>query len=100
LSEDWFEVIRVDYGIANIPPFRIDIPLSSESIWFSTKMARTKPDEKIELREVLGLLCLSPGQHLGSGKVLKVFVICNNINEIGQTLQIVLPNFESFKNSK
>jgi len=34
LSEDWFEVVRVDCGIASIPPFRIDVLLSSESIWF------------------------------------------------------------------
>ena len=27
-------------------------------------------------------------------------MICNNINGIGQTFQIVLPNLESFKDSK
>jgi len=32
LSEDWFEVVRVNCGIASIPPFRIDVPLSSENI--------------------------------------------------------------------
>jgi len=32
LSEDGFEVVRVDCGMASISPFRIDIPLSSESI--------------------------------------------------------------------
>ena len=32
LSEDWFEVVRVDCGIASIPPFRIDVLLSSKSI--------------------------------------------------------------------
>ena len=32
LSEDGLEVVRVDCGIASIPPFRIDILLSSESI--------------------------------------------------------------------
>jgi len=32
LSKDWFEVVRVDYGIASIPSFRVDVPLSSESI--------------------------------------------------------------------
>jgi len=39
-------------------------------------------------------------QHLGSRKIIKVFVICNNVNEIGWTFQVVLPNFESFKDSK
>ena len=41
LSEDEFEVVRVDYDITSIPPFRIDVPLSSESIQFGTKTTRT-----------------------------------------------------------
>jgi len=32
LSEDWFEVVRVDCGIASISLFRIDVLLFSESI--------------------------------------------------------------------
>ena len=32
LSEDWFEVVRVDYSIASIPLFIVDIPISSKSI--------------------------------------------------------------------
>ena len=32
LSEDGLEVVRVDCGVASIPPFRIDIPSFSESI--------------------------------------------------------------------
>jgi len=100
LSEDWFKVVIVDYSIASIPLFRIDAPPSSESVWFGAKMTRTKLNNKVELRKVLGPPCLSLGQHLSSGKVLKVFTICNNINRIGQIFQVVLPNFESFKNSK
>ena len=61
LSEDGFEVVKIYYGIASIPLFRIDIPLSSESIQFGTKITRMKPDDKIELREVLGPLCLPLG---------------------------------------
>jgi len=85
LSKDRLKVVRVDCSITSIPPFRIDIPLSSESIRFSTKMTRTEPDDKVELGEVLKLPCLSPGQYLGSGKILKVLMIHNNINGIGQT---------------
>jgi len=85
LSEDWFEVVRVDYSIASIPLFRIDIPLSSKSIWFGAKMTRMEPDNKIELREVLEPPHLPPDQYLGSRKVLKVFVICDNIDGIGWT---------------
>jgi len=100
LSEDGFEVVRVDCGVASIPLFRIDVPLSSKSIQFGAKMTRAKPDNKVELREILRPLYLSPGQDLSSRKILKVFMICNNIDRIGQTFQVVLPNFESLKDGK
>ena len=58
LSEDRFEVVRVDCGVASIPPFRIDIPLSSESVQFGAKMTRIEPDDKVELRKILRPLCL------------------------------------------
>ena len=61
LSEDGLEVVRVDCGIASIPPFRIDIPSFSESIWFGAETTRMEPDDKVELGEVLGPLCLPPG---------------------------------------
>ena len=100
LSEDGFEVVRVDYGIASIPPFRIDIPSSSESIWFDAKTTRAEPDDKVELGEILGPLCLPLGRHLDSRKILKVFMIHNNIDGINWTFQVVLPNLESFKDGK
>ena len=83
LSEDWFEVVRVDCSVASIPFFRIDVPPSSESIQFGTKITRTEPDYKVELREVLRPPYLSPGQYLGSGKILKVFMVYNNIDGVG-----------------
>ena len=60
LSKDGLEVVRVDYGIASISPFRIDVPSSSESIQFDTEMTRAEPDDKVKLGEVLGPLCLPP----------------------------------------
>ena len=66
LNKDWFEVVRVDYSIVSIPLFRIDVPLSSESIQFGAKITRTKSDNKIKLREILRPLCLPLGQYLGS----------------------------------
>ena len=85
LSEDGLEVVRVDCGIASIPLFRIDVPSSSESIWFCAEMTRTEPDDKVELEKVLGPPCLPPGQYLGSRKILKVLMIHNNVDGIGQT---------------
>ena len=97
LSEDGLEVVRVDCGVASIPPFRIDVPSSSESIRFCAEMTRTEPDDKVELKEVLRPPHLPPDQYLGSGKILKVFMIHNNVDGIGWTFQVVLPNFDSFK---
>jgi len=100
LSKDRFEVVRIDCGIASIPSFRIDVPSFSESIQFGAEMTRIEPDDKIKLGEVLGPLHLPPGQYLGSRKILKVLIIHNNIDGIGQTFQIVSPNLESFKDGK
>jgi len=83
LSEDGLEVVRVDCGVASIPPFRIDVPLSSESIWFYAEITRVEPDDKIELEEVLRPPHLPLGQYLGSRKILKILIICNNIDGIG-----------------
>ena len=72
--------MRVNCGIASIPLFRVNVPSSSKSIQFDIKITRTESDNKIELREILRLLCLPLHQYLGSKKVLKVFVIYNNID--------------------
>jgi len=85
LSEDEFEVVRVDCIVASIPLFRIDIPLSSESIWFGIKITRMEPDNKVKLGKALRLPCLPLDQYLGSRKILKIFMIHNNVNGIGQT---------------
>jgi len=85
LSEDGLEVVRVDCGIASILPFRIDIPSFSESVWFGTETTRAEPDDKVELGEVLGPLCLPPGQYLGSRKILKVLMIHDNVDGIDRT---------------
>ena len=86
LSEDRFEVVRIDCGVASIPPFWIDVPSSSESVRFGAKTTRMEPNDKVELEEVLGPLCLPLGQHFGSRKILKIFMIHNNIDGIGKTL--------------
>jgi len=58
LSENGFEVMKVDCGIASILLFRIDIPLFSKIIQFGAKTIRMEPDNKIELRKIFGPLCL------------------------------------------
>ena len=100
LSEDGLEVVRVDCGIASILPFRIDVPSSSESIRLCAETTRAEPDDKIELGKVLGPPRLPQGQYLGGRKILKVFMIHNNVDGISQTFQIVPPNLESFKDGQ
>jgi len=100
LSEDRLEVMRVDCGIASIPLFRIDVPSSSESIRFSAKMTRAEPDDKVKLGKVFGPPRLPLGQYLGSRKILKILMICNNVDGIGRTFQIMPPNLESFEDGK
>ena len=100
LSKDGLEVMRVDCSVTSIPSFRIDVPSSSESIQFCAETTRAESDDKIKLGKVLGPPCLSPGQYLGSRKILKVLIIHNNVDGIGWTFQIVPPNFEGFKDGK
>ena len=100
LSEDRFQVVRVDCGIASIPPFRINVLLFSESIWFDVETNRVESDDKVELGEVLGPPYLPLGQYLGSRKILKVLMIYNNVDGIGWTFQILSPNLEDFKDGK
>ena len=49
LSENWFEVMRVDYGIASISLFRIYVLPSSMSIQFNAKISKTESDDKVKL---------------------------------------------------
>ena len=67
--------MRVDCGIVSILLFRVDILLSSESIWFGAKITRMEPNDKVELRKILRPQCLLSDQYLSSRKILKVFMI-------------------------
>jgi len=67
--------VKVNCSIASISPLKIDIPLFSKSIQFGTKMSKAKPNDKIELGEVFKPSYLSVNQHLGSRKILKIFII-------------------------
>ena len=49
ISENRMKIVRVDRSVASIPPFRVDIPTSSESIRLCTKPTWSESDDKIEL---------------------------------------------------
>ena len=100
IDKNELEFIMVDYGIASILLFRINILLSSKSIQFSVKIFKIELDKKVELQDILRLMYLSVGQYLSSRKVLKIFIICNNVNKKEQILKIVVPNLKASKIAK
>jgi len=51
-------IVKVDCGIASISPFRIDVPLFSKNVQFGVKTTRIESNDKVELKEILRLLCL------------------------------------------
>ena len=59
MSKYWTEVARVDSSIVAIPPFRIDLPASSERVGFGAQTPRVEVDNEIELGEVLRPMGLS-----------------------------------------
>jgi len=100
IDKNELEFIMVDHGIASILLFRINVLLSSKSIQFSVKISKIELDKKVELQDVLGPMYLSVGQYLSSRKVLKIFIICNNVNKKEQILKIVVPNLKASKMAK
>ena len=56
-------------------------------------------NHEVELGEVLGPLGLTVSQDLGSGEVLKVFMIGDDVNGSTGAFKIVSPDTEGFKDS-
>ena len=80
LYEHWTEIARIDGSIVAISPFRIDIPLSSQRVGFSTQLPRTEADNEVELRKILIPTGLSTGKNFCGGKIFKVLVIRDHVN--------------------
>ena len=91
-------VLWVDSGIVTIPLFRVDVTSSSKSIRFRSKFPRMETYNKVEGGKEFRPTCLSTCEDFGSGKVLKVLVVGNNIDWCTGTLKIVLPMGEGFNN--
>ena len=49
VSEHWPKIVRVNSCITPFPLFRVDVPLSSQHVWFSSKFSRTEMNYKVEL---------------------------------------------------
>ena len=75
LGKHWTEVARVDGSIVAIPPFRIDVPVSSERVGFGAQTPRAEADNEIELGGVLRPTGLSTGKDFGSREIFQVLVV-------------------------
>ena len=84
LCEHGLEVSRIYAGIVASPLFRIDVPLSSKSVGFGTKVSRTEVDEQVELAEELRPSDLVAGEQFSGRKVLKILMICHSIDWVGE----------------
>jgi len=51
LSEYWPKILGVNPGVATIPLFGVDVPLSSESVQLGTEFSRAEMNDKIKLRK-------------------------------------------------
>jgi hypothetical protein len=76
--------MRVNLSIVLIPLFGIDVPASSKGIRFSSKFSGMEMDDHIELVEEFQPTSLMVREEFGSCKILKVLMVCDNINRLGQ----------------
>ena len=94
------EVAQVDGSIVAIPPFRIDIPASSERVGFGAQTPRAEADDEIELGEVLGPTGLTTGKDFGSREIFQVLVVRDHVDRSTRTFKEVSPDTEGFKDGK
>ena len=100
LCEHWPEVVGVSPGIATIPLFGVDIPSSSESVWLCTELTGAETNGHVELGQIFRPAGLLPGQNFRSGKILKILVVGNNVNQGSGTFQVMVPGPECFKDGE
>ena len=100
MSKHWTEVAQVDSSVVAIPPFRIDVPVSSERVGFGAQTPRAEVDDEIELGEVLGPTGLSTGKDFGSREIFQVLVVHDHVDWSTGTFKEVSPDMEGFKDGK
>ena len=93
------EITRIDGSIVAIFPFRVDVPSSSEYVWFPIKFTWLELDYKVELGKEFGPTDLSLSKDLGSREIFKVLVVCNNVNGFHGAFKVMTPIFKGFKDS-
>src|ERR1700731_1716207 len=96
----WSEVLRIDAGVVTIPLFGIDVPTSSQCIWFHSELTGAESDHEIELGQELRPPGLTTGEQTDHGEVLKVLVGSNNVDQSFRTFEIVPPSGKRLKYSE
>ena len=91
------KVLWVDTGIVTIPLFKVDVPLSSKCIRFSTKFSRPKPNYEVKIQEIFRPSCLLMHEDLGHCKVFQILVIDDHVDRECRAFKIMSPSFEGFK---
>jgi hypothetical protein len=99
-GEDGASVLWVNEGVVLIPPFWVDVGASSEGVRLCTKFPRAKTNKHVESREVFRPASLAASEHLGSGKILEILVVCNDVDDVGRALEVVTPDRERLKDCK
>jgi hypothetical protein len=100
LGEDWTEIVGISSSVVLIPLFGVDVPASSEGIRLGSEFTRTETDNEIELVEIFRPTGLPTGKHLRSSEILKIFVICDDVDRNRGTFEVMTPLPESFENSE
>src|ERR1700730_17037468 len=95
-----YMVLQIDVGIVTIPLFGIDVPTSSQCIWFHSEPTRVESDHEIELGQELRPPGLTPGEQTDRGEVLEVLVVGNNVDRSFRTFEIVPPSGKCLKYSE
>jgi hypothetical protein len=90
----------VNSSVVLIPLFGIDVPASSKGIWFSSKFYGTETYEEVELVEELRPTSLTAREEFCGSEVLKVLMVCDDVNRLGRALKVVSPGPESFIDSE
>ena len=49
VSKNWMEIVEIYGGIVAASLLRVDVPSSSQSIWFESESAGAETDDKVEL---------------------------------------------------
>src|ERR1700694_1418293 len=84
--KEWFRVARIHCGVVAPPLFRIDVPLSCQSVRLCSQPSWSKVKLKVERVEVFRPSRLSPGENFSCCEVLQIFMVRIDVNRKGGAL--------------